>query len=210
MTVLMALLLLFVVVSFYLFFNPLTLSLNLSYRDSGKGMVYLKFAPFKFKFQLGKTRKKSSRMRRLRKLKTPGKKLTFRKKQRIYRTAFAGHRDVLFKVLGACLKFMLGLLQSFRRFRLAIRLKGGLSTPDLTGQAYGAVCACQPLLGKTVTVSFDPDFNSRTVSGDISGSIETKLGGILKEMLLFAGELPKLELIKLAWKLKKTRRQYAE
>jgi hypothetical protein len=100
-------------------------------------------------------------------------------------------------------RLMIGVLRSPDVFPLEINLEGGLAEPDLTGWLYGAFCALNPTLGRYIVLKFKPDFNARSLEGNVTGKIKLRIYNLVKELLLFVWRLPKLRLIKIYLKIKR-------
>jgi len=90
-------------------------------------------------------------------------------------------------------------------YHLNACLTGGFREPHVTGCFYGGVCAIQPMLGQSVDISYAPDFAEDSLYGKVTASLDVRLYGIIKEMLIFLWRLPKWRLLQIYLESRKGR-----
>jgi hypothetical protein len=169
----------------YVLMTPFIFTLR--YETGGnQAITRVQFFPFDFRSKHGKKKKPGSGM----KFQIPGKLL---------RDEFDTVSAVVFQLIDLCGR----VLKSTDRYYLNILLKGGLGSPDLTGEAYGAIESVKPILGQSVAIEYQPDFMAESVQGTIVASLRVRTIHVLKDVLRCVWKLPKLKLIKIMYASRK-------
>jgi hypothetical protein len=174
-----------VLIMFYVFANPVILSLHY---DTGKKhtMARITFFPFDVKSRLGNKKKPSSRFKR-----------------ELVIHFLKNEMDTVMIIIKELVNLFRKTVISPDKYYLNIHLRGGLGPPDLTGEVYGAIELLRPIFDKSVIILYQPDFTMDTFHGTVDASLKFRIIHILKELFLCAWKLPKLKLIKIIYKVKK-------
>ncbi len=200
-----AILIILLVICLYFLLTPV--SLSLSYNTEGKRSIgRIKLFPFVYRFRFDKE-KRETKKRKAVKDKIIKKKQKVGKKKIPVWQALLDEYDTTIAVTVVFFRFAGRLLKSTERHTLDVSLKGGLGSPDLTGQLFGVLRSVEPMLGKSIRIAYQPDFLSESinVNGNVTAGVRIRTYNILKEVLIFIWELPKLKIIKIVRKLKKRR-----
>ena len=81
------------------------------------------------------------------------------------------------------------------RHYLKIDLRGGLSSPDLTGQLYGFFQSFRSIPYSFISLSYRPDFMEDRLRGTIEAGTVIKIYEIFCYLIIFIWYLPKVKLI---------------
>jgi|GEM_PF-2351212 len=108
-----------------------------------------------------------------------------------------GERDTLQQSLAALGLFARRLVLSTDRYYLDMNLSGGMWSPDLTGQLYGLVQACNSIPSNSLSLSFQPDFTEDRLHGTIAAGTVFRIYRMINQLLIFIWRLPIRKLIKL-------------
>jgi hypothetical protein len=181
------------IIFLYILITPM--SLSLSYETRYRRIITsIKFPLFHFKKVSDKEKKKPKG--RKKETKT---RITFQLLRQLLRDEF----DTVSTVLAECAKFCGYLLKSPDRYHVNISLKGSPGPPDLAGAVYGAVELLRPVLGKSFTIQYQPDFTAESIEGNVSVGLEVRAIKIVKEIWICFWKLPKVKLIKIIRILRK-------
>ena len=110
---------------------------------------------------------------------------------------------IMQEVISNLLKLFRGILKSSDHYYLKISMAGGLGPPDLTGQLHGTVLSVQPILGRSVSVDYRPDYLADKMSGEVVVGAIVRSYRLLSEIILFVWRLPKIRIIRTYHRLKK-------
>jgi len=205
MEILIAILTALLLICLYLLLTPVILSLSLN-TEGKRSTGRIKLFPFEYKFSSDKEKKAIKKKKAVKEKAIKKKKKAGGKKIPIWQ-ALLDEYDTAVAVVVDSFGFVGRLLKSAERYTLDVSLKGGLGSPDLTGQLYGIMESVKPVLSKSVRIAYQPDFLSESISinGNVTASCRIRIYDILKEVLIFIRELPKLKIIKIVRRLKKRR-----
>lgn len=205
MEILICILILILAVCLYLLFNPAILLFDCIIGNRFSGALIIKFAPFKYKIILSKKGEKAKVKIISKEDSQKEKPVKSGKKRKIisYWQLILDEFDTIKIVLIAVVRFIGRLLISPDRYFLNISAKGGLGSPDITGEVYGAIESIKPILGKSVSIAYQPDFIGGSLDANIIAGVEIRIISIIKEMLIFIWKLPKLGIIRIIRKLRK-------
>jgi hypothetical protein len=101
------------------------------------------------------------------------------------------------QTIRAALLFIKNLHLSVDRYIFSMNINGALPSPDLTGQFYGLVAALKTIGSDSVLLNFKPDFAADKLQGQIAVGTTFRIYRVIRELLHFIGNLPKLKLIRL-------------
>ncbi|MCP4582336.1 MAG: hypothetical protein GY839_12040 [candidate division Zixibacteria bacterium] len=200
MVIVYTILVLLILASAYIMLSPISI-----YASFDVGRMKMKAAvigifPFKHSLKIGKEKKKRSIKTGIDK---PKVKATSKKRDYNVTPVIIDDFETIISVIGSALRLIGGILKSPDRYYLRVRLSGGLSAPDLTGGLYGGIESVKPLLSKSVSISYRPDFLAQSIEGDVTAGLVVRISSIIKEILIFGWRLPKLRLIKIYRKMRK-------
>jgi len=190
-----------------LYFLLIPVSLSLSYNTEGKRSIgRIKFFPFVYRFAFDKEKREAKKKKAVKDKIIKKKQKVGKKKIPVWQVLLYEY-DTTIAVTVDFFRFAGRLLKSTERYTLDVSLKGGLGSPDLTGQLFGVLQSVEPMLGKSVRIAYQPDFLSESINvkGNVTAGVRIRTYNILKEVLIFAWELPKLKIIKIVRRLKKRR-----
>ncbi|MCD6161502.1 MAG: hypothetical protein J7K40_03695 [candidate division Zixibacteria bacterium] len=191
------------IICLYLLFNPLILSFNFIIRDTFSGAVAVRFAPFEYKYVFSKKKTETKKeIKEIAQREKTAKPIKRRKKISYLQIAINEFEIIKHVLLEVC-KFIGRLLKFPDRYFLNISVQGSLGSPDMTGEAYGVIESIKPMLGESVSIAYQPDFLSGSLSASIIAGMETRVSCLIKEMLIFTWKLPKLGIIRIIRKLRK-------
>jgi len=184
----------------YLMLSPI--SIYLSFDVGGKRMktAVIGIFPFKYSFKISREKKKPEAKTKKEKSKV---KATGKKRKYSITPILVDEIETIFSVIGYVFRLIGGIIKSPDRYYLRVRLSGGLSAPDLTGQLYGGIESIKPVLGESVSISYRPDFLAESIEGDVTAGLVVRIITIVKQLLIFGWRLPKLRLIKIYRKMRK-------
>lgn len=181
------------IIFLYILITPMSLSLSYETRDR-RTITSIRFPLFHFKKVSDKEKKKPKG--RKKETKT---RITFQLLRQLFRDEF----DTVGIVLKEFVKLFGCLLKSPDRYYVNISLKGSPGPPDLAGAVYGTVESLRPVLGRSVTIHYQPDFTAESIEGKVSVGLEVRAVKILKEVWICFWNLPKVKLIKIIRILRK-------
>lgn len=190
-----------------LYFLLIPVSLSLSYNTEGKRSIgRIKFFPFVYRFAFDKEKREAKKKKAVKDKIIKKKQKVGKKKIPVWQVLLYEY-DTTIAVTVDFFRFAGRLLKSTERYTLDVSLKGGMGSPDLTGQLFGVLQSVEPMLGKSVRIAYQPDFLSESINvkGNVTAGVRIRTYNILKEVLIFAWELPKLKIIKIVRRLKKRR-----
>ena len=190
-----------------LYFLLIPVSLSLSYNTEGKRSIgRIKFFPFVYRFAFDKEKREAKKKKAVKDKIIKKKQKVGKKKIPVWQVLLYEY-DTTIAVTVDFFRFAGRLLKSTERYTLDVSLKGGMGSPDLTGQLFGVLQSVEPMLGKSVRIAYQPDFLSESINVkvNVTAGVRIRTYNILKEVLIFAWELPKLKIIKIVRRLKKRR-----
>jgi len=190
-----------------LYFLLIPVSLSLSYNTEGKRSIgRIKLFPFVYRFAFDKEKREAKKKKAVKDKIIKKKQKVGKKKIPVWQVLLYEY-DTTIAVTVDFFRFAGRLLKSTERYTLDVSLKGGLGSPDLTGQLFGVLQSVEPMLGKSVRIAYQPDFLSESINvkGNVTAGVRIRTYNILKEVLIFIWELPKLKIIKIVRRLKKRR-----
>ncbi len=116
---------------------------------------------------------------------------------------FIDEFDTLLTIVATLTNFITGIFKSPDRNYLNISLRGGFGLPDITGIFYGLIESLRSIKGESISIAYHPDFYAESIKGDIALGAVVRLNRLLKEMILLAWRLPKMQMIKIYNKYRK-------
>ena len=205
MVIVYVLLLIFFLTLGYILFSPIAIYFALNFDDGFSGFAGVRLFPFAHKF-LKETKRKPVRTKgikiQLKKLGTEQGRKTFRKVVEVFHISL-DEWEILPKITINLLRLFRGILKSPDQYYLKISMAGGLGPPDLTGQLYGTVLSVRPVLGRSVSLDYRPDYLADNLSGEVVAGATVRAYRLLSEMIIFAWRLPKIRMIRIYHRLKK-------
>lgn len=185
----------------YVLFIPVHIEMRFSIERRSLDKTFIRFYPFRFKVKsksevkgiIGDEEKAKAEPKKFQ----PPEFLV-----KLIRVLIEETRTI-YRVIFVTFKLLKGVFRSPRYGVIRVSIHGGLGEPELTGWFYGSLCMAKPLIGRTIAVHYNPDYLADGIGGDITGKAMVRMINIVKELLLFIIRLPKLKLIKAAWRVRK-------
>ncbi|OGC96119.1 MAG: hypothetical protein A2W25_12490 [candidate division Zixibacteria bacterium RBG_16_53_22] len=192
--------------SFYLLFIPVTIQLTVLINEKITASSSVRAFPFK-RLLYPRTPKpgKTPKPPKKKKEKSEEESQLGRKKRFDFSVLNRSDIGMLLGMAGEVLKLLGRLLKSPDYFLVA-DLAGGTEEPDITGQLYGAYHAIRPNLPTAIRISYAPDYLAGRINGNISCGLVVTVIGLVKELVIIIYRLPKIRLFKLYRKLKVRRK----
>lgn len=180
----------------YLLFTPLRIQIDFRFGEKFSAGSTIAMFPFRYRIAMGKGEKPK------RAKKETAEKPAVARKRFDYSRIDANDRKLLFKILGETFKFLGRLIKAPDSYFVRADLSGGAAEPDTTGMLFGAYQAVTPILPRSVTVAYNPDFLAERLEGTVECGLAVRIITVLMEMARFVFRLPKVKLYKLYRKLK--------
>lgn len=189
----------------YILFSPIAIYFALNFDGGFSGFAGVRLFPFAHKFFI-ETKRKPVRTKgmeiKLKKLGTEKGRKTFRKLFEVFHISL-DEWEILPKIFINLLRLFRGILKSPDQYYLKISMAGGLGPPDLTGQLYGTILSVRPVLGRSVSLDYRPDYLTDNLSGEVVAGAIVRAYRLLSEMIIFVWRLPKIRIIRIYHRLKK-------
>jgi hypothetical protein len=189
----------------YILVSPISVFLSFKFGDGVSGFAGVKLFTFEYKLFKDTTRKSV----RTRTVEVDHKKSFTEKGRkaldsavRVFHVA-ANEFKLLQNITVNLLKLLKGILKSPDQYYLKVSMAGGLGPPDLTGQLYGTILSAQPVLGRSVSLAYRPDFLGDKMRGEVVAGAKVRACRLLSEILVFVWRLPKIRTLRLYLQLKK-------
>ena len=199
MVIVYVLVLIFFLTLGYILFSPITIYFALHFDDGFSGFARVRLFPFAYKF-FKETKRKPLRTKgveaKLKKFRTD------RNVAEVFHIAL-DELEIIQKVINNLVKLFRGILKSPDQYYLKISMAGGLGPPDLTGQLYGTILSVRPVLSRSVSLDYRPDYLADNLSGEVVAGAIVRAYRLLSEMIIFAWRLPKIKIIRIYHRLKK-------
>lgn len=186
-------------------FSPISIYFGFNFGDEFSGFARVRLFFFEYKFFKDKKPKPA----RVRGVKIGQTKSLAEKSRKALNTGaevfhiLVDELETVQKITIKVLKLFRGMVKSADNYFLKISMAGGLGPPDLTGQLFGTVLSLQPVLGSSVSLAYRPDYLDDRMSGEVTAGATVKVYRLLRELLIFAGRLPKIRLLRLYQQLQK-------
>lgn len=205
MVIVGVLLLIFFLTLGYILFSPIAIYFALNFDDGFSGFAGIRLFPSGHKF-FKETKRKPVKTKgveiQLKKHHTEQGRKTLRKLVEVFHISL-DEWEILPKITINLLRLFRGILKSPDQYYLKISMAGGLGPPDLTGQLYGTVLSVRPVLGRSVSLDYRPDYLADNLSGEVVAGATVRAYRLLSAVIIFAWRLPKIRIIRIYHRLKK-------
>jgi hypothetical protein len=112
-------------------------------------------------------------------------------------------RQTLRRTVAAFVTFVKNEIVSVDRYYIRMNLRGGLFSPDLTGQLYGLVQICKSIPNDSLSLSFHPNFMEERLRMTIVAVTVFRIYKIVNQLVLFVWHLPVMKLVKIYYNYRK-------
>jgi hypothetical protein len=191
--------------SAYVLFVPITLRLNIIIDKKVSAVSAVRAFPFERKFVSGKPERKAKKSKpKNQETKEKLAEEPEEKAEKKFKLSHLSRKDILtvIDLIGEAFRFI-GHIVKAPHYYLRAEIAGGATTPDVTGELYGAYQAIKPVLPGSISIIFNPDFNAERFSGTVEAGFVIRIFRLLWETLILILRLPIIKLIKLYRKLRK-------
>lgn len=187
-----------IIILFYVLFTPI--AFEAGNELGGEQITIIRFKIFPFGFiRLGGREKAEKKKGDDKPAKKTGKKS---KNGGLFSYLFTDF-EMIKQIATELIRFCFRILGCPYEHHFRLSLTGGLKEPHLTGQLFGAICAVNPILPKSIRLEFEPDFADEILRANYQIGLKFYLAAVFYELFRLLFRLPLIKIAKMIWSRRK-------